>query len=159
MDEGAAVNTNELAYALGISTKRLNGLRRQYRMDHGEEAEAKLERWLKAVYEQNRDRVRLLGKSGGYTENFAGALHIRGPEGEQEPESVPSDYQDVLSERANATFQVVKGEELARREARSRAERLRQAELQLRQQGKPHEHHVQAIEAALAAMQRDTRAA
>ena len=151
------MNTEELAAQLGITYKRLDGLRRQYRMDHGEEAEAKLERWLKAVHEQHRDRVHLLGKGGGYTENFAGAMHVRGVQGEQEPEAMPLP-EDAVRARQDA-FDVLKGEEKARREARSRAERLRQAELNLRQQGKPHEHHVQAIEAALAAMQRDTRAA
>lgn len=149
----------ELAKLLGITEKSLEGMRRKYRMKHGEEADEKLLRSLTSMYEDCRDKVRLLGKSGGYTESFAGALHIRGVEGEQEPESVPEAYQTLISAEATAVFEIVKGEAKAKREARSRAERLRQAELELRQKGKSHEHYAQVVDAAIAAMKQEARVA
>lgn len=148
-----------LAKELGISETSLERMRRQYQMKHAENADAKLLRSLALTWEEKRDKVRLMGKQTGYVENYMGALHIRGVEGEQEPESIPEHVQVEFSRQAWETFAVVKGEELAKRETRSRAERLRQAEFALRQKGKPHKHYAQVIEDAIEAMNREAKAA
>lgn len=145
--------------ALGISQSQLKGLERKYRMEHGTEAEAKLLRWLESTWEESRDKVRLLGRQVGYSETFAGAMHIRGVEGEQEWESVPEHVQAEYSRVSWETFELVKGEELAKRQARSRAERLRQAEIELRQKGKSADRYARTVDDAIDAMRREAKAA
>src|SRR3954453_11871849 len=129
----------ELARALSLSEKALDNRRRKIRMANPNDVEGQLLAWLKAAYEENRDKVRRLAKGSGYTEFWSGSMgasnrHLKGNLHE-EAEGVQAEVQEEYSRNAWHTFDVLKGEELARREVRARAERLRQAELELRQKG------------------------
>ncbi len=146
-----------LAEELGISPRRLAVLRRKYRMEHGDEAEEKLRRFLTGLvqWKRRQDEVRLLGRRSGYVETRFAAIQVRGTQNEEEPEAIPAELQEEYADAAGILFGVLKHEEKARREAASRAQRMRQAELDLRKAGKPHEHYVRTIETALEAMRRD----
>lgn len=72
---------------------------------------------------------------------------------------IPAEIQARYSRQGWDNLAILKGEELAKREARSRAERLRQAELELRKSGKSHEHYAQAVDAAIEAMKQEAKAA
>lgn len=152
------MTVEDLAAKLDISPKALEARRRKFRMEHGEEAEAKLLRALEREWDESRDKVQVLGKNGQVITlpfddrrvPYRGQLLGEDP---TEPELMPLSEESIRARQE--AFDVLKGEEKARREARSRAERIRQAELDLREKGRPHEHHVQAIEERLAAMRRD----
>lgn len=149
----------ELAKALSLSEKALDQRRRIIRMENPKNVEAGLLQWLRATYEANRDKVRLLGKQLGYAENFMGSLQIRGTDGEHEAEAVPEHVQAEYSRNGWDNFTVLNGEELAKKESRARAERLRQYEMELRKQGKSPAKHIAVIEQALEAMRQEAKAA
>jgi hypothetical protein len=71
------------------------------------------------------DRPRLLARQAGkrhpqqYTSSTAAALS-------HEPEAIPEEEQARISDEARRRWQVIKGEELARKQTRSRLGRLRQ---------------------------------
>ena len=141
---------------LVISENSLKAMLKHFRMEHGEEAKAMLMAHLRRIKTELGDQVRIPGKTTGYVEVPFGQAPYRRrilAEDPTEPEIMPLAEDDVRAR--HDAFDVLKGEEKARREARSRYERARQAELELRRRGKPHEHHVQAIEAHIEAMRRD----
>lgn len=153
----------DLAAALSLSDKALDAKRREFRMQHGKDAERELLKWLQWLWEESRDKVRRLGKSGGYSEFWSGSMgaserHLKGNL-HQEQEGVPENVQEEYSRNGWHTFDVLKGEELARREVRARAERLRQAELELRQKGKSADQYVRAVDDAIEAMKQEAKAA
>ncbi len=126
-------------------------------MEHGAEAEEKLKRFLTGLvnWKRRQDEVRLLGRRSGYVETRFAAIQVRGVQNEEEPEAIPEALQDEYARCGWQTTDVLKAEEKMRREAASRAQRMRQAEIDLRKRGKPHDHYVQAIESAVEAMRRD----
>jgi hypothetical protein len=63
-----------------------------------------------------------------YTTSTAAALS-------REPEAIPEEEQARISDEARRGWQVLKGEELARKESRSRLGRLRQVEQRARTKG------------------------
>ena len=77
------------------------------------------------------DRPRLLARQDGkrhpqqYTSSTAAALS-------GEPEAIPEDEQAKISDDARRRWQVLKAEELARKQTRSRVNRLRQPENEAR---------------------------
>ena len=89
----------ELASKLGISDKQLATLRKKYPPD--EALTRRLKRWI----EETRDRPKLLGKTGGYTERpgFALRVVVRTEVGtEGEPEAVDDVTQKRLTREARA---------------------------------------------------------
>ncbi len=118
----------QLAAALGISPDALARRRNSFRMEHGENAETKLHSWLRTTYSENKDRVRLMGKAGGYVESFPGSLQVRGVENEPEPESVPAGYQTVitLDSRARQAAEQERTQQAQQRQLRSFTEAMRQ---------------------------------
>jgi hypothetical protein len=80
------------------------------------------------------DDPRLLARSStkGYTD-FPGRALRSGPHGaDLEPEAIPEELQREYSDEAARRWQVLKGEELARKQTRSRCNRLRQLENEAR---------------------------
>jgi hypothetical protein len=77
------------------------------------------------------DRPRLLHRSSirGYTDQKNQALRSGR---ELEPEAIPEELQREYSAEARRRWQVLKGEELARKQTRSRCNRLRQLENEAR---------------------------
>ncbi len=148
-----------LADELGISPHSLKSLRRKYRMEHGAEAEEKLGRFLSGLVEWKRrqDAVRLLGRRSGYVETRFAAIRVRGVQNEEEPEAIPADLQEEFSRNGWQTMDVLKAEENARRESRSRAERLRQYEMELRREGVSPARQLAVIEGALEEMRQMRR--
>lgn len=152
-----------LAARLSVSKKALETRRKKLRMAKSEDVERDLLKWLEEAWEENREKVRRLGKSGGYSEFWSGSMgaserHLKGNL-HHEQEGIPEALQEEYSRTSWDTFDVLKGEEKAKREARSRAERLRQAEFELRKSGKSHEHYAQTVDAAIEAMKQEARAA
>ncbi len=80
------------------------------------------------------------------------------PANPPEPERVSEEHEAEYVRRSHETRDVLKAEENMRREAASRAQRMRQAEIDLRKKGRPHDHYVQAIDKAVEAMRRDAAA-
>ena len=90
----------ELATKLGISAKQLQGMRDEY--DDDQALTRRLKRWI----EETRDKPKLLGKTGGYTERpgFALRVVVRTEVGtEGEPEAVDDVTQKRLTREARAT--------------------------------------------------------
>jgi hypothetical protein len=73
------------------------------------------------------DDPRLLARDStrGYVDHPAQALFA-------EPEAIPEDAQQHLSDESRRRWQVLKGEELARKESKSRREKLKQVEMAAR---------------------------
>ena len=90
---------------------------------------------------------------GQYTDRLTDALSY------DEPEAVAPEVLTEFVRRNHETFSALKGEELARREARSRAERLAAAEYACRKAGGQHEPHVKAIERHIEAMRSQAKEA
>lgn len=106
----------EIAAALSLSEKALNDRRRKIRMANPKDVEGQLLAWLRAAYEEHRDKVNRLAKGSGYTEFWSGSMgashrHQLGNLHE-EPESVGHDevanYRE--SRQAAARFEVEKAE-------------------------------------------------
>ncbi len=148
----------ELGAQIGWTEAKVARERINYQREHGADGDKRLASYMQAAHQENRDEVRLLGKQGGYVESFAASLHVKGTSGEQEPEAIPAKLQAHYSDNGWQNMEVLKGEEKARREARARAERLRQAELELRQSGKSHEAHAKTIDRAIEQMKQDAAA-
>ena len=114
----------ELASRLGISEKQLDKLRIKYPTD--EALTRRLKRWI----EETRDRPKLLGKTGGYTERpgFALRVVVRTEVGtEAEPEAVDDVTQKRLTREARergiqATAQVIAAAEDVMAAIQERAE-------------------------------------
>ncbi len=151
------------AALLGMSSKQLDTLYLKFFKDHGEQAGAELEVYLRKLYSECRDETVLLGRYMGVIRTDAAGFPARqrtiqtwdanGPE----PEVIPEDVVDGYAKENRKRFEVLKAETIARKETRSRLERLRQAEIQLRKQNKPVDHHIQQIEKAIDAMNRDAQ--
>lgn len=147
-----------------MSSKQLDTLHLKFFKDHGELADAKLEVYLRELYHECRDETVLLGRYVGVVRTDAEGFPARqrtiqtwdanGPEPEVIPEGVVNGYATENRKR----FEVLKAETIARKETRSRLERLRQAEIQLRKQNKPAEHYAKQIETVIDAMNRDAQA-
>lgn len=105
----ASEGMKALAGKLGLSDKQLEALRKKHKTD-----EATM-RWLKRMVEETRDKPRLLGKTGGYTERPGFALritHITETGREGEPEAVDDLTQKRITREARdrevlATAQVI----------------------------------------------------
>lgn len=143
-----------LGERLGWNQVRLHKMGTHYRKVHGEEWETHLERRLRTLWNETRDKVRLLGRHNDYVEHHAGAINVRGAEGEPEPEAVPEEVQEKYTREGWNTHQVLKGEELARRETRRRAENARQAEMSARAKGVDVSPYTKAIDKAVDEMRR-----
>lgn len=143
------IDPNTLAQELGYTPKQIRKLKEK----HGEG----LLIHLKRVKRRRQEEPRFMAKQNGmlHPPQYVSTVHGAIDDAESPPEEVTAEY----SRTAWETFEVVKGEELARKQTRSRLERLRQAEIQLRKQGKPAEHHIAQIEEALVAMEREAKAA
>lgn len=72
-------------------------------------------------------------------------------------EAPPRRFVEEITARIREVEDVVNGEEIAKQEARRRAERLRQAELELRRKGKSADEHAKRIDEAIDAMQDEAR--
>jgi hypothetical protein len=150
----------DYARKLGITDSQLRRLERRYRYGHGDEAEAKLTSYLTNLWAECRDRHRYMHlkvRQDPLATTIMSTQDV--PTSPPEPERIPADLEDEYARQAKVVFGVVKGEEQARREARSRAERLRQAELELRQSGRSADQHAKTVDDAIAAMRREARAA
>lgn len=150
----------DYARKLGLSDKAVKAMEREYRFKHGSEAEGKLTSYLTNLWAECRDRHRYMHlkvRQDPLSTTIMSTQDV--PTSPPEPERIPADLEDEYARQAKVVFGVVKGEEQARREARSRAERLRQAELELRQSGRSAEAHAKTVDDAIAAMRREAKAA
>lgn len=86
-----------LAGKLGLTDKQLEALRKERGSDEA------VMKWMKHTYEQLRDKPRLLGKTGGYTERPGFALritHVTETGREGEPEAVDDLSQKRITREA-----------------------------------------------------------
>ena len=99
------------------------------------------------------DDPRLLARDStkGYVD-FPGRAMRGGPRGaDVEPEAIDEATQNQISDEAHRRWQVIKGEELARKQTRSRLGRLRQVEQRARAKRIDIFRHTRAIDREIAA--------
>lgn len=146
-------NAADLARQLGYSPTRYRRLKEK----HGDGLVAHLERELRR--RDHADAPRFLARQHGQRIGNDAHQYVDNVHSAIDPlEVVRDDLQTSITQRAHEVEDVVKAEELARREARRRAERLRQAELELRQKGHSHERYARVIDGAIEQMRRQAAA-
>lgn len=99
MKRTAPKDAKALAGDLGISEKQLAKLAQK----HGTDTVSVLQRW----WNDTRDEPRYLGRTGGYTSSPFAALHTSEAEDGRhltEPESVPDEYQRVVTMEAHGRW-------------------------------------------------------
>jgi hypothetical protein len=149
LDRSKPVDPLEVAKDLGYGPTRIRKLKEK----HGD----KLLPHLLKEKRRRQEEPRFMAKQNGmlHPPQYVSTVHGAIDDAEAPPHDVTEEY----ARRGWETVELLKGEELAKRQARSRAERLRQAELELRRRGKSADEYARAVDEAIDAMRREAKAA